>query len=210
METILIADDHEIVRSGIRRMIEGISPQYHFIEASTCADVVNVLSQNPVQYAILDMFLADGNIFSTIDLISKYSQQTNILVYSQNAEKIYARRLLEKGIRGFVSKQASMDELEKALEELLKGQLYLSAELRNLMVYSSPDEASTNPLDSLSNRELEVLEYLAMGLGTKEISQKMKLDITTISTYRRRAYEKLQVQNFVEMKDKFALYKMKY
>lgn len=210
METVLIADDHEIVRSGIRTMIEGISPQYHFIEASTCADVINVLSQNPVQYAVLDMFLADGNIFSTIDLISKYSQQTNILVYSQNAEKIYARRLLEKGIRGFVSKQASMEELEKALEEFLKGNLYLSPELRNLMVYSSPDKASANPLGSLSDRELEVLEYLAAGLGAKEISQKMKLDITTVSTYRRRAYEKLQVQNFVEMKDKFALYKMKY
>jgi len=210
METVLIADDHEIVRNGIRTMIEGISLQYRFIEVSTCADVIKVLSQNRIEYAILDMFLADANIFSTIDVISKYSKLTNILVYSQNAEKIYAKRLLEIGIRGFVSKQASMEELEKALEELLKGNLYLSPELRNLMVHSSPDEASTNPLDNLSDRELEVLEYLAMGLGTKEISQKMKLDITTVSTYRRRAYEKLQVQNFVEMKDKFALYKMKY
>lgn len=210
MEAVLIADDHEIVRSGIRTMIEGISRQYHFIEASTCTDVINVLSQKPVHYTILDMFLADGNIFSTIDLISKYSRQTNILVYSQNAEKIYARRLLEKGIRGFVSKQASMEELEKALRELLKGHTYLSAELKKMLLFPAGDEASSNPIDSLSDRELEVVEYLAMGLGAKEISQKMKLDITTVSTYRRRAFEKLQVQNFVEMKDKFALYKMKY
>lgn len=210
METVLIADDHEIVRNGIRTMIEGISLQYRFIEASTCADVIKVLSQNRIEYAILDMFLADANIFSTIDVISKYSKLTNILVYSQNAEKIYARRLLEIGIRGFVSKQASMEELEKALREFLNGHVYLSAELKSLLFLPSGDELASNPLDSLSDRELEVVEYLALGLGTKEISQKMKLDITTVSTYRRRAYEKLQVQNFVEMKEKFALYKMRY
>lgn len=209
METVLIADDHEIVRDGIRSMIEDISSQYQFIEVATCADVINVLSQNTVQYTILDMFLADGNIFSAIDLISRFSQQTNILVYSQNAEKIYARRLLEKGIRGFVSKTASMAELEKALRELLKGNHYLSAELVNLLLHPK-DEGSSNPLDKLSDRELEVVEYLAMGFGAKEISQKMDLDITTVSTYRRRAYDKLQVKNFVEMKDKLNLYKMNY
>jgi DNA-binding NarL/FixJ family response regulator len=191
-------------------MIEGISPQYRFIEASTCTDVIKVLSQDQVEYAVLDLFLADASIFSTIDVISKYSKLTNILVYSQNAEKIYAKRLLQQGIRGFISKQSSMEELEKALREFLKGHVYLSAELRSLLLSPLQDETPANPLDSLSDRELEVVEYLAMGLGSKEIAQKMKLDITTVSTYRRRAYEKMQVQNFVEMKDKFALYKMKY
>jgi two-component system invasion response regulator UvrY len=210
METVLIADDHEIVRNGIRTMIEGISSQYRFIEASTCADVIKVLSQDRIEYAILDMFLADANIFSTIDVISRYSKLTNMLVYSQNAEKIYAKRLLAIGIRGFVSKQASMEELEKAVRDLLRGNTYLSPELRNLLLSPSPGEGTGNPLDSLSDRELEVVEYLAMGLGTKEIAQKMKLDITTVSTYRRRAYEKMKVENFVEMKDKFALYKMSY
>lgn len=191
-------------------MIEGISPQYRFIEASTCTDVIKVLSQDQVEYAVLDLFLADANIFSTVDVISKYSKLTNILIYSQNAEKIYAKRLLAIGIRGFVSKQASMEELEKAVRDLLRGQTYLSAELRGLLLSPSREEGTGNPLDSFSDRELEVVEYMAMGLGTKEIAQKMKLDITTISTYRRRAYAKLGVQNFVEMKDKFALYKMKY
>ena len=128
--------------------------------------------------------------------------ETVLIVYSQSSERIYARRLLAKGIRGFVSKQASMSELEKALQEFLKGNIYLSPALRELMVDPSGYESSANPLDSLSDRELEVLEYLDLGLGSKEISQKMKLDITTVSTYRRRAYEKLQVQNLVETREK--------
>jgi len=103
-----------------------------------------------------------------------------------------------------------MSELEKALQEFPKGNIYLSRGLRELMVDPSGYESSANPLDSLSDRELEVLEYLDLGLGSKEISQKMKLDITTVSSYRRRAYEKLQVQNLVEMREKLALYKMKY
>ncbi len=84
----------------------------------------------------------------------------------------------------------------------------MSTELVNLLLHPSKDEGSSNPLDKLSDRELEVVEYLAMGFGAKEISQKMDLDITTVSTYRRRAFDKLQVKNFVEMKDKLNLYKM--
>jgi DNA-binding NarL/FixJ family response regulator len=209
MENILIADDHEIVRSGIRMMMEGFPQKYHFIEASTCEDVIKIMSSQPVNYAILDMSLADGSVFSVIDLIAEHSRQTNILVYSMNAEKIYARRLIEKGVRGFVSKLASMEELENAIKLFLKGETYLSRELKNSLLQSPGKDLSTNPIDTLSNRELEVVEYLATGMGPKEIGQKLNIDITTVSTFRRRAFEKLDVRNVVELKEKFLLYKSK-
>ncbi|MGN6293011.1 MAG: response regulator [Chitinophagaceae bacterium] len=207
METVLIADDHEIVRHGIRMMIENLYPEYNSVEASSCSEVMQALASHEVSYAILDMYLSDGNIFSSIDQIIECHPKTNVLVYSMNAERIYARRLIEKGVKGFVCKRASMDELEKAIHSIFNGEIYLSQELKEALVRSSRAGQSDNPIHLLSDRELEVTEFIAIGLGAKEIAQKMNLDITTVSTYRRRAFQKLNVQNAIELKDKFEIYK---
>lgn len=206
MQTILIADDHEIVRNGIRMMIETIPGEYHFIEVTTCEEVVKELDAQVVHFALLDMSLADGSILSALEPIAAHSWQTKILVYSMNAARIYAWRLIQKGVKGFVEKQASMEELEKAIREVLRGEVYLSPELKKVLLDPMAKQLQGNPLDSLSDRELEVVEYLASGLGAKEISHKMAVDITTVSTFRRRAFEKLDVQNVVELKLKFSLY----
>jgi two-component system invasion response regulator UvrY len=90
----------------------------------------------------------------------------------------------------------------------VNGEIYLSSGLKKDMFGSSKAGLSENPIDLLSDRELEVVEYVAMGMGAKEIAWKINLDITTVSTYRRRAFEKMNVQNMIEPKDKFLLYKM--
>lgn len=207
METILIADDHEIVRNGVRMIAESFSQKYNFIEASNCSDVIEALSGRQIHHAILDMSLVDGNLFSSLERIAEYCKKTNILVYSMNAEKIYARRLIQKGIRGFVCKQASIVELEVAIQSLLKGETYLSTDLKEMLSRQDKVDLTENPIDLLSDRELEVVEYLSIGMGAKEIAGKIDLDITTISTYRRRAFEKFGVQNVIELKDKFLFYK---
>jgi DNA-binding NarL/FixJ family response regulator len=209
MKTILIADDHEIVRRGVRMIIESFPDEYHFIEASTCSEVLQAVTRQEVHFAILDMFLSDGNMFSIIHQVTDISHKTSILIYSMSAEKIYARRLMQKGVRGFVNKQASMGELENALRVFLKGEIYLSPEVKDLLLKPVREGLPDNPIDLLSDRELEVVEYTVLGMGSKEIAHKMSLDITTVSTYRRRALEKLDAQNMVELKDKFQLYKMK-
>jgi len=207
METILIADDHELIRRGVRTIIESLPQKYQFIEAGTCASVLKALSGQIVHYAVLDMFLADGNLFSAMDKISACAERTKMLVYSMNAEKIYASRLMQKGMRGFVSKQASFDELESAIHCLLKGEIYLSPAAKENLFRNAKSGLSGNPVDSLSDRELEVVEYVSIGMGAKEIAHKMNLDITTVSTYRRRAFDKLGVENAMELKEKFLLYK---
>ena len=206
METILIADDPEIIRRGVKTIIESFSREYNFIEVSTCSGVIQTLSRETVHYAVLDMFLADGNLFSFIEQLALSSSKTGILIYSMNSENIYGKRLLDKGIRGFISKQAGVSELENALRTLMKGEIYLSHELKKSLI--SVNGSTGNPVDSLSDRELEVVEYASMGMGTKEIAAKMNLEASTISTYRRRAFEKLKVQNIIELKEKFQLYKL--
>jgi two-component system, NarL family, invasion response regulator UvrY len=207
MQTVLIADDHEIVRRGVKMLIESFPQKYQFLEADSCAEVAQILSSQQIDYAVLDMVLSDGNLLSVIQHIEACSHQTDILVYSMNAERIYAKRLIEKGVRGFLCKQNSIEELEKAIRSIFKGEVYLSEELKVTLLNNFNASLTSNPIDGLSDRELEVVEYIAIGMGTKEIAQKMDLDITTISTYRRRAFEKLDVQNTIELKEKFLLYK---
>jgi DNA-binding NarL/FixJ family response regulator len=207
METILIADDHEIVRRGTRMIIEEMPVKYNLIEVSTIAEATDILGRSQVDYAILDLFLEDGNIFSSLIQHPEYFTQTRIMVYSMNGEQIYGKRLLDKGVRGFINKKASIAELEIAIRSLLSDEIYLSASLKKLLF--SPGE-KRNPLDLLSDRELEVAEYVATGMGAKEIAGKLNLDITTVSTYRRRAFEKLDVQNNIELKEKFFVYKNPY
>jgi len=208
MKTILIADDHEIVRSGIRLIIESFSKNYDCIEASTSKEVMQLLSSREIDTMILDMFLADGSMLSTIEYITQLYPQTGILVYSTNAESIYGKRLIQKGARGFVCKQTSLGELKKAIQTVLQGEIYLSHELKTSLLQPAKVSGVQNPIDMLSDRELEVVEYIVMGMGIKEVAEKMSLDATTISTYRRRAFEKLGVQNLISLKEKFLLYKM--
>ena len=206
METILIADDQEIVRSGVRMIIESFPEKYTIFEATTCAEVIQALFEGEINFTILDLFLADGNIFPAIHEFKQ--RKVSILVYSASAEKIYARRLLKKGVRGFISKQASIAELEKAIGCLLEGEIYLSRSMKKNLFIPGHADLLENPIDLLSDRELEVAEYVAMGMSTGEIAQRMRLDLATIGTYRRRMFTKLHVSNSIELRDKFLFYKM--
>jgi two-component system invasion response regulator UvrY len=208
METILIADDHELIRRGIRTIIEGFSQPYNLIEASTCAEVIQVLSTQQVHYAVLEMLLAGENIFSTAWPIMEYIPQTETFVYSINPEKLYARRLMQKGIRGYLCKQASLEELEIAIRSFLKGETYVSASLKDTISLPARAGLSKNPIDALSDRELEVVEYLVTGMGANEIARLMGLGVTTVSTYCRRVFRKLQVDNIIDLRDRFLLLKM--
>jgi two-component system invasion response regulator UvrY len=208
MKTLLIADDHEIVRQGIKMMMmRKFDEEYNFLEASTCKEIEKLIKDQPVHYIVLDMFLIDGNAFAIVDKITQQYPETSILIYTMNAEKIYARRLMQKGVRGFVSKQASIGELEQAIRSLLNGEIYLSPSLKENISEKDPTDNDVNPIDLLSDRELEMVEYLVMGLGAKEIANKMNVVMATVSTYKNRAFEKFGVQSNAELKDKFLLYK---
>jgi two-component system, NarL family, invasion response regulator UvrY len=209
MKTILIADDHEIVRHGIKMMIKSFDETCTFYEASTCVETEKLLKTQQIQYIVLDLFLTDGNAFPIVDSIAEQYPDAGILIYTMNAEKVYAKRLMQKGVRGFVSKQASVAELEQAIKDFLNDKKHIYSTLMKELFKEGLSNVEPNPIDLLSDRELEVVEYLIMGLGAKEISNKMNVGISTISRFRQRALEKFGVENNVELKDKFLLYREK-
>lgn len=208
MKKIIVADDHEIVRYGARVILENISSEFEIIEASTCKEVLQIIDRQEIDFGIFDIQLVDGNMFSIISQIIEQYPNISILVYSMNAEKIYAKRLLKKGIKAFVCKQESIGELEKAIKCLLNGEVYLSSAFKENVTGNAELNLEDNPFDLLSDRELEVAEYSCEGLRAKEIARRMDLDITTVSTFRRRAYKKLNVENAIELKEIMALYRL--
>lgn len=208
MGTILIADDHELIRRGIRTVIEGFPEKYNIIEASTCAEVIQQLASHRVQYAIMEMFLADGNLFfSRKNNVLRYTSKTSLFVYSANAEKIYARRLLQKGVRCFLNKKTGFEELTHAIRTFLNDEIYLTASLKEMLAKPSFAGIAENPLEALSDREIEIVENIVTGISTSELAQRLELDISTISTYRRRAFKKLEVSNIIELREKLMAYR---
>lgn len=205
MGTFLVVDDHEIVRKGVHMIISDLPGTHRVLQAATCKDMMHCLGSEPVDYIILDLLLPDGSSFSTIEKIQEQSPGSSILVYTMNSERIYAKRLLQKGIQGFVSKLAPVDELAKAIKSMLAGTVFISPALTRKDSFMK--EVNVNPIDMLSDRELEVVELVIAGMGIKEISNKMDLDITTVSRFRKRACDKFGVDNNIELKEKFDLYK---
>lgn len=208
VKTVLIADDHAIVRQGVRMIIERFPENYQCIEAATCDEVKKILTEQKIDHAVLDLFLTDGNLFPVIQWVLKNRRSVDILVYSMNAERIYAKRLLKKGVKGFISKHADFEELELAIGALLSGELYFSNELKEHLLVEEKSPQWENPINKLSDRELEVAEYAIAGLGTKEIARRMDVDIATASIHLRNAINKLDVKNVFELKEQFLLYKM--
>lgn len=204
MKTVLLADDHEIIRLGIQMIIERNFGAHNFVDASTCKEVNQILSKDHIDYIVLDLFLADGNTFPLVDHILGQYPGVSILVYTSSPETIYGKRLIQKGVRGFVCKQAGIAEVEQAICIFFNGGIYLSSELKEILAETNKKRA----VDTLSDRELEVVEYLTMGMPIKEISYKMKVDSTTVSHYRKRILSKLGVENNIDLKEEFSLYKM--
>lgn len=208
MDTILIADGQELIRKGIRTIIEGFGKKYKIIEASTCTEVKKLMFRKQVQYAIVDLQLPDGNLLFSADNMLIYSGQVKILVYAASTDKLYARWLFQKGIRGYLCKQSSIAELEKAIKTVIDDEIYLTASQKEILFKPVTASISKRPFELLTEREMAVAEGLLTGIGTSELARMMELDKSTVSTYRKRLFEKLEVKNILELKDKFIWYKM--
>jgi two-component system invasion response regulator UvrY len=204
MERILIADTHATTRRDIRRLVESLPGAFSFAEASSCAAVEQLLLGRQVQHAIIDLFLPDGNTFPIIRQMKKYDQQVNILVHAAATEYIYATRVIQKGAKGFISKQAGIGELKNAVSCLLKGEIYISPQLRDYLFNPALDHAAHNPFDQLSDKELETVQYMVNGLSTKDIAQQMGMATASAGACRRRAFKKLDIRNLTELKEKFS------
>ena len=193
----LVADDHSIVRMGVRLMLEADYPKVRIDEAENGNEIVEKIKLFRYDLLILDFQMPDTDTFSIISNVLARERSLRILIYTMASEKIYAGKLFNAGVKGFLSKEAKNTELLKAVDMVLRGEFYASEQiLQNVKQGSS---TQSNPFTNLSNKEMDVLAYLVQGKNTKEISTLLNLQLSTISTHKFRIFRKLNVSNVVEL-----------
>lgn len=196
MLRIAVADDHEIIRSGLMMLIDQHKEMQVEAQASSYTELILLLEQEDFHLLILDLNLGDKNGLDSIENVSKLFPALPILVLSTYPEEPYAVQAFKAGASGYLNKAVISDELIKAILKITQGKKYISESLAENLAYGfSLDKSSKNPIELLSKREFEILALIASGQAYKEIADKLNLSPKTVSTYRTRILEKLNLQN---------------
>ncbi len=207
MNSFLIIDDHEVVRSGVRTVLLELFKPCEVYEAHNDKSALEQLKARSYNLIIMDVQIPDTDTTGLLDYIKVAHSASKVLIFSMTPENIYGKRFLKAGAMGFVSKSAGLAELQKAIEMILNGRIYMSNMLlEQLVVDMSGNNRTDNPFEKLSSREVEIVSLLTSGKSITEISNILSLAISTVGTYKARLFEKLKVNNLVELIEMWHLY----
>jgi DNA-binding NarL/FixJ family response regulator len=196
---ILIADDHPIVRKGLRQIIQDEKDMKVVSEAANSGEVLANLKEQDIDVLLLDIAMpGKSGLELLIDLKIQYPNLP-ILVLSALPEEAYARRVIKMGAMGYIHKESAPDLLVPAIRKAISGQTYISSKLANILVSDLSGKNKGSIHERLSEREFEVLRLIGSGKSVGEIAEVLNLAVTTISTYRARILEKLKLKNNAEI-----------
>jgi DNA-binding NarL/FixJ family response regulator len=199
---MLIVDDHEMLRQGMRLMLE---QQPDLEVAAEAADEAAAIRQYRVvrpDIVIIDISLKTGNGIDLIKRIKAVDSAARILVYSMHDEQVYAERALRAGAMGYVTKVKPAHAMLQGIRDVLRGKLHFSEDLtQRVLERAAANEpiSQTSAVDHLSDRELEVFEMIGRGLTTRAIADRLHLSPRTVDTYRERLKSKLVLANAAEL-----------
>jgi two-component system invasion response regulator UvrY len=199
-KNVLLAEDHPMISKALKMVINEIVSEVVFWEAVSTHEMMKLLHQNEIHFCIVDLHLADGLALESIERILTPYPEMNILVYSTLPDEMYAKRLLQAGVHGFVNKRVSESELVHALKKFFSGEFYISPEFLPLLLGSKNKfSGNENPFNLLSNKELMVAEYLREGLMLRDAADKMMIKQNTAATLKKRAFDKLNIDTVVQL-----------
>lgn len=195
-------DDHPVFRHGISALINAESDLEVCGEASSSPTALDAMRTLGPDVALLDISLPGTNGIELIKLMKAEQPKLPLLMLSMHDESLYALRALKAGALGYVMKAEALTHVLDALRKVLRGDIYVSPRLSERLIFQAIQTAeggSGSPVDRLSDRELEVLELLGRGFGTKEIAGELHLSVKTIETHRAHIKEKLGFRDAGEM-----------
>lgn len=195
----LIADDHAIVRKGLAQLLSEEFSDAKIDEASNSAEIIEKAKNGIWDIILMDISMPGRNGLETLKQIRDMGVKAPVLVISMHPEEQYAVRVIKAGASGFLNKDSATDELIAAVHKVLMGKKYISATLAEKLA-EGIDSSSQKPAhELLSDRELQVLQLIASGKTVGEIAEEISLSVNTISTYRSRILEKLNLNNSAEL-----------
>jgi two-component system, NarL family, invasion response regulator UvrY len=199
MKRILIADDHEIVRRGLRQILTDEFPKLQVGDAANARDTVEAVRKQAWDAVLLDINMPGRSGLDVLEELKRLRPAMPVVVLTAFPEEDYAVRAFKLGASGYVSKESASDELLAALRKALAGGRYVTASLAEKLAASIAGDAPSAPHETLSNRELQVLRLIAQGRTIKEVAAELALSEKTIGTYRTRISEKMGLSTNVEL-----------
>lgn len=199
MIRILIADDHAIVREGLRKIVAADEQLTVVGEAQNGAELLNLVRGQSVDVVVLDLSMPGRNGLETLKDLKRDYPSLPVIILSMHPEDQYAVRAFRAGAAGYMNKESAPEELVKAIRKAFHGGKYISAEVAELLAEYVETKIVGEPHKSLSDREFEVFKMLASGKTVGQIGDDMHLSVKTISTYRARILEKMQMTTNAEL-----------
>lgn len=199
MISIIVADDHAIVRRGLREILDERTGMVVRGEAPSGAEVLRLLQTQQVDILLLDMHLPDANGLQLLNQIRQDWPQIPVLVLSTKFEPEMAVRAIRCGAAGCLTQDTSPEQLVQAVHQVLRGRRYITQDLAECMATELGKNQTPLPHDMLSSRENQVLRMLGNGQPIKEIAYELELSEKTISTYRARILDKLGLRSSAEL-----------
>ena len=205
IETVnfLVVDDHPVFRQGLIVLIESNETYKVTGQAGSVQEALELLDSNCPDIVLVDISLPDQNGLDLVRSIKGKNPGIPILIISMHDELIYAERALKSGASGYIMKQEASTVMLDAIETVLDGRVYVSSVMNERLlktIFTNKDEKDTHPIERLSERELEVLEYIGQGYGASEISEILNLSVKTVNTYRDHIKDKLQLSGAAEVR----------
>jgi DNA-binding NarL/FixJ family response regulator len=199
MTRILIVDDHELLRRGLRQILAEAFPKLLVAEATDARQALDIAAREPWDLVLLDINMPGRSGIEVLQELRQLYPKLPVVVLTAFPEKDYALRAFKLGAAGYISKESASSELIAAARKALDGRRYITPSLAETLAATVAGESSAVPHDMLSNRELQVLRMVALGKPLKEIAAELSLSEKTIGTYRLRISRKLGLGTNVEL-----------
>lgn len=199
MRKILIVDDHEVLRDGVRRVLDKQTGMTTFGEASTPQEALRLVREQDWNVVVLDISLGDRSGLEVLRELKQIRPQLPVLILSMHSEEQFARRAFKAGAAGYITKDSPRAELIKAINRVAEGGRYVSHALAEGLVIDLERGSDRPAHESLSDREFEVMRLIASGKTVGEIAVLLSLSDKTISTYRARILDKMGMKTNAEL-----------
>ena len=199
MIRVLIADDHAIVRKGLRLIAKEQASEIEVDEAENGQEVMEKIHQSRYDVLVLDISMPGRNGLDILREVRHALPSLPVLILSMHPEEQYAIRMLKSGASGYLTKDCAPDQLVPAIQKIARGGKYVSDILAEQLLFNLTGEANRPPHELLSDREYSVLVLIGQGKTPTEIAEQLILSVKTVSTYRTRVLEKLNLQSTAEL-----------
>lgn len=197
--TVLIIDDHQIVRLGLQDLVNEVIPFAKIVHASNAVEIKKELQNPNLNMIVSDLRIPGVEVIHILENQLKINPKLNVLIFSVCSELTHAKYCYSIGCKGYLEKKAVTEELKKALEMVYLGKRYVSSNLYDVLFNSVLTGNNRKSIDSLSKKEQYIANCLMDGDTTKEICNKLNLKPSTISTFKKRVFEKLEISSVVEL-----------